>query len=304
MARFGRKKAMSYLNAPATEMVASYCAMCSTPVVDARSIETGVGPDCRQKYGFAEALTDEQRKQANKLVHFIACRQNDCDEVRDALAKLEALDCTKIAARIRKRLYGKPIEIEVVDGKLAIKSPYNACAVAAMRGVPGRRWDGESKRNVFPAESWDALVKLFADCYAGVAIHGPSGYAVAGARDIERKALGLPEPKPGSTPAASAPAEKTTPIKIVRDSKTLRFAIWTPYDAGLVELMKATPGRQWDGVQKCNTFPIEAEDAILEAVFLQFGKCKLIASEGSVEERRFGARGSRFYYASRGSRRH
>lgn len=44
-----------YENAPATKMLASHCACCARPLVDAVSVETGVGPDCRKTHGFASA---------------------------------------------------------------------------------------------------------------------------------------------------------------------------------------------------------------------------------------------------------
>lgn len=44
-----------YENAPATRMLAIYCACCRKPLVDAKSVETGMGPVCRGKHGFNKA---------------------------------------------------------------------------------------------------------------------------------------------------------------------------------------------------------------------------------------------------------
>jgi hypothetical protein len=44
-----------YENAPATKMIAVNCACCARPLLDARSVETGMGPICRRKHGFNEA---------------------------------------------------------------------------------------------------------------------------------------------------------------------------------------------------------------------------------------------------------
>ena len=41
----------SYLTAPATKMLATHCAVCARALVDAKSVELGIGPDCRKKYG-------------------------------------------------------------------------------------------------------------------------------------------------------------------------------------------------------------------------------------------------------------
>ena len=43
---------MSYENAPATRMLATHCAACGRPLVDATSVETGMGPVCRERYGY------------------------------------------------------------------------------------------------------------------------------------------------------------------------------------------------------------------------------------------------------------
>ena len=46
---------MSYENAPATKMLATYCACCARPLLDAESVEVGMGPVCRKTHGFARA---------------------------------------------------------------------------------------------------------------------------------------------------------------------------------------------------------------------------------------------------------
>lgn len=48
---------MSYETAPATIMLATQCACCRRPLVDAVSIETGMGPVCRKRHGFNAADT-------------------------------------------------------------------------------------------------------------------------------------------------------------------------------------------------------------------------------------------------------
>lgn len=40
---------MSHENAPATQLVATRCCACRTPLVDANSVELGIGPICRRK---------------------------------------------------------------------------------------------------------------------------------------------------------------------------------------------------------------------------------------------------------------
>jgi hypothetical protein len=49
---------MSYESAPATKLLATHCACCSRPLVDAVSVETGIGPDCRKKHGYTQAQAE------------------------------------------------------------------------------------------------------------------------------------------------------------------------------------------------------------------------------------------------------
>ena len=44
-----------YETAPATLLVATHCACCARPLVDAVSVERGCGPDCSRRYGIADA---------------------------------------------------------------------------------------------------------------------------------------------------------------------------------------------------------------------------------------------------------
>jgi hypothetical protein len=49
---------MSYENAPATIMLATHCACCARSLVDAASIEAGMGPVCRKRHGYNTADTE------------------------------------------------------------------------------------------------------------------------------------------------------------------------------------------------------------------------------------------------------
>lgn len=60
---------MSYENAPATRMIAVYCACCSRPLVDSVSVEAGVGPECRKKHGYAEAQGEPDWSAVFAAVH-------------------------------------------------------------------------------------------------------------------------------------------------------------------------------------------------------------------------------------------
>jgi exodeoxyribonuclease-5 len=113
---------MSYESAPATELVATHCAVCARPLVDAQSVEIGIGPDCRAKYGYDVPVEPELRREANQIVREIATSALDAAALRAALGHLHALGFDRLADRIEKRVLrirptrsGEAIEVTVED---------------------------------------------------------------------------------------------------------------------------------------------------------------------------------------------
>ncbi len=60
---------MSYENAPSTQMLATRCAICGRQLRDAKSIERGIGPECFEKYGGAEANIDPDWISASRALN-------------------------------------------------------------------------------------------------------------------------------------------------------------------------------------------------------------------------------------------
>jgi hypothetical protein len=185
---------MSYENAPATEMVATFCACCSRPLVDAVSVETGVGPECRKKHGFntaqAEAdwskvaeilgdaieLPEDAQAAANKLVHMIAIAQDGVN-VNRWIAAVAALGFTKLADRCAKRVGG--ISVSRGEGDcIEVRAPF-CCDFIDAAKARGARWSKPAKAWVFGADArrlaWDAIKASFP---AGTVVKGPLGMAV------------------------------------------------------------------------------------------------------------------------------
>lgn len=153
---------MSYENLNSTKILAQRCAICARPLRDAVSAEIGMGPDCREKYGYNEGVTEENRSEANRLIYLVA----------DAPTKISAFDA---AEGLRKLGFAKLANV-IVDASvsvtmtregdtLKIVSPYSEHSVACLKSVRGRRWDRESKVNTFPYGSkdqlWGALKRAF-----------------------------------------------------------------------------------------------------------------------------------------------
>lgn len=169
-----RDETMSYENAPATKMLATYCAICSRPLVDATSVETGIGPTCREKYGYNVELPEEVRQEANKLVHKIAVDQ-DGPEVLEACKRLMTLGLTKIVTAVLDRVCAVKIAIHPETGRYGVKAPYSEEAVAILRNVAGRLWDKENKINTYPATSKAALFAAITLAFPGRFAVGPKG---------------------------------------------------------------------------------------------------------------------------------
>lgn len=163
---------MSYENSAACKLVATDCAICGRPLVDAESVETGIGPICREKYFVADGnIMAENIDAANKLVHFIAVHQTGVP-VMAAIRELQVLGFSNLAMKISTRVVG--ILIKLDKGVFTVTAPYTEAAVNAMRSVPGRRYsDGI---NTFPESSRMALWAALKKGYPGYSAMGPKGF--------------------------------------------------------------------------------------------------------------------------------
>lgn len=183
---------MGYENAPATVLLATHCACCHLPLVDAQSVEIGMGPVCRKKHGYDEvlALSEDDRKAANKLIHAVACYR-DGATVLESCTKLFALGCGKIVTAILKRL--AKVQIATTDdthphgpGRLAVRIhgdvPDFPGMLADFRAIKGRRWDADHKINTFPADQKVAVFGALKVNFPGATAIGPKGpFVIPGA---------------------------------------------------------------------------------------------------------------------------
>lgn len=111
---------MSYLTDPNTRRLATTCCICRRSLRDATSVEIGIGPVCRQKYGFAEVydnLSGTKKKNVNKLIHEagVACEANDVSEVLRLADKIEKRGFGVVASKVRAhyvRIRIKRAEVE------------------------------------------------------------------------------------------------------------------------------------------------------------------------------------------------
>jgi hypothetical protein len=177
-----------YENSPQAKMVATHCAACGRPLVDAVSVETGMGPDCRARLLGSIDVPEEARQEANKLVYQIAVIQKGV-EIFEPLMRLRELGFVKLADRIEKRCKMKPqVFITEMDGCLVVRTPYLLEAGRAWRNIPGRRWEKipgheYKKANIIPMAQKRAVWNLLLTYYHGLLAEGPKGQFV-----IDKKA--------------------------------------------------------------------------------------------------------------------
>ena len=197
---------MGYETAPATRMLAVRCCICSRPLVDADSVEAGIGPDCRAKYGYgvpageplwAEAwellapheescnLSEafaywamDSREAVNVLVHRLAVIQDGKAAINIAIA-IRMLGYYRLADRALERMHAV-VRVDEQGDWLLVRAPYSDAFNEAVRAVPGQRWDREAKARRVPVTSrrqlWNALVQA----YPGTLCVGVRGSRVIG----------------------------------------------------------------------------------------------------------------------------
>jgi hypothetical protein len=172
---------MSYEGAVTTKMLATNCVCCGRALVDAISVELGIGPECRD--GFNGNMSDENRKMANSLVFqaSIAATAGRIEEVREKAEQVKSLGFEELADKMVRRFKKAEVLASVVitqEGNVyKVVTPYRRKEakefVEAWREVPGRRW--ENGFNVVPVSSKGALWTLLKRFFHGKYAKGPLG---------------------------------------------------------------------------------------------------------------------------------
>lgn len=176
---------MSYENAISTKMLATHCLICGRALVDAVSVERGVGPECWSHVGSEDGLNVSARKEVNILVHHASLDAvaGRVAAVRAKAARVRELGFGTLADKMVQRFKNAEkhadIKIEVDGEKFLVKTPYRRGKadefIAAWRRVPGRYWDGKRKANVVPSNSKTQLWELLQEFFPGKSGVGPKG---------------------------------------------------------------------------------------------------------------------------------
>lgn len=154
----------TYEAAPATALLATHCALCGRPLLDAPSVECGMGPVCRAKA--LDGAPEAHRAEVNALVARIAARP-DAATVTADVAAVSALGYVRLAERLVERLAeGRTVAVERTAEGYAVRAPFSETFRAALgRLCWGRRWDREAKVWRVPSAAraglWSALREAF-----------------------------------------------------------------------------------------------------------------------------------------------
>jgi hypothetical protein len=185
---------MSYEDAPSTIMLATRCACCGRPLRDALSVEAGVGPDCRERWGYGEAQGPEDlelarghlllvglahllegredaRARANAVAHAFACRAEPYERV--ALARAcAALGFSRMSGRLAEVV--AEVIVRRAGDAYEVEAPYLEGAGQTWRRCGGT-WDPEAKVWRCPSRLrsalWGALRALYPG-RVGLSAHG------------------------------------------------------------------------------------------------------------------------------------
>ena len=166
---------MGYQDATSTKLLFSNCVVCGRPLVDAISVEHGIGPECRKGQNFG--INEETQKACNKLVYeaSVNCMAGKIDRVNECADAIQELGLNELASKIRKRFKNarKNVSIEVKEqgDYYSVKTPFRRgekdAFIQAWRDIKGRIY--ENGRNYIPVdkktELWNVLKKFFPGKY-------------------------------------------------------------------------------------------------------------------------------------------
>lgn len=189
---------MGYTDAPATKLVATACLICRRPLVDAASVEAGIGPVCREKSGFgadpsrpaqkyqplgvldpdrsvqAKLDSGNRRGAANALTNF-AARTNDREFAVRAAIQIGRLGYMRLSKAVLEGLADVFIWQKEDVLEIRVPSRYNS-RLSWMIEQMGGGFNSRTRTYSVPVKTkrrlWGALKKF----YKGSIAIGPKGW--------------------------------------------------------------------------------------------------------------------------------
>lgn len=177
-----------YTQAPATILLSTNCVCCGRALVDACSVELGIGPECRNGI-FPEGVDESDRALANKHVHHaaIAAQNGNVEKVLAFAKMIQELGFETLSVKVErrfkrgmKRVERKADIVITEDGKdFIVRTPYRRGEkdkfIKAWRSIPGRRYDRPQRVNRIPMAQRSALWDLLRTFFPNKWGKGPKG---------------------------------------------------------------------------------------------------------------------------------
>jgi hypothetical protein len=288
-----------YLKDKATRILATNCCCCGLPLRDAKSVELGVGPVCRDKHGFNHAdvpTTPEMAKRAlgivavsgledvavntvvdrypdarsmcNWLVYYASANYADKDVVLSCTPIIRQLGYTTLAGKLERDRSG--IRFEYEGNEIHVYCPRNNDFIRGAHRLSGRitrhEESGRFKCWTFLAEYKDALIKLLEAVFSGEGLfdgdHRVQLYTATW--DEFQGSCPLRTQRP-----APKPVDLSSKFTITMNGK--HFLLESPYDAKFVSDLRKVRSRRWDSLRKVNSFSVNDLQRVKDICHKHFG---------------------------------
>jgi len=206
-----------YANSPACRMLATHCCACGRPLVDADSVELGIGPICRRRHGFNEpdadadfdtaidlcggigddvlsaaagiALGDHDARKACNAVVYAAARHQGTPLARRLSTIIHALGYHTLAAKVATHagaVATRHATHDQLGDTIAVKSPRHPGFKDALRRRGAwYRWERATKSWHVRKCDRGALWAALCECYPGIECTGPNGITTIPAASTE-----------------------------------------------------------------------------------------------------------------------
>jgi hypothetical protein len=163
-------------------MVATNCAVCHLPLLDAKSVELGIGPICRKKFGFDMDCKPKVREEANQIVHDIAVDPYHAEHLV-RITRLKQLGFIALAEKILAHVLA--VTVSVNGDFIAVNSKYNPDFVDKMRRIRGT-WDKDGTRFNLGKKVWVVDVSHKAEVWLAIRQDYAGQVALVGGAGIIR----------------------------------------------------------------------------------------------------------------------
>jgi len=262
-----------------THIVATHCCICRAALLDAKSVELGVGPTCRKRYGEAQIPTTPEmlenalgymaisplppdtiqavlahkwdgRQVCNLLVKFCSAHYHDKKIVLAVTPIIRSLGYLHLAEKLEEDRTA--LKIKTVGAEIECYAPYSHELTRSFRGIPGAHMSqttrGRFKCWCFPEIQKALLLALLGVFHGGKDATGDNGVFILQATTwADVQAIRQAQE---TLPAVQRPC--VPPTVRIEDASNGRIEVFTPYDATFVHGIGYHGLRfNWNSLKRC-----------------------------------------------------